>query len=134
MNQRFIMRVLINAFALFIAVKLVHIEMQNESVWAFLILGLIFGVANAILKPVMMVVGCPFVVLTLGLFTLVINTLLFALVGAIGRPLGMGFIYADGWFWPCFLGALVVSIVSFFLNIAFKDELKGRKHRGNFWG
>ena len=101
--------------------------MQNDSVWAFLLLGLFFGIANTILKPVLMVVGCPFVILTLGLFTLVINTLLFALVGAIGRPLGIGFIFADGWFWPSFLGALIVSVVSFLMSIAFKDELKGRK-------
>ncbi|HZU85979.1 MAG TPA: phage holin family protein, partial [Anaerolineaceae bacterium] len=89
MNQKFLLRVLINAFALFIAVKLVNIEMQNESVWAFLILGLFFGIANTVLKPVLMVLGCTFVVLTLGLFTLVINTFLFALVGAIGHSLGI---------------------------------------------
>ena len=132
MSQKFLLRVLINAFALFIAVKIVNLEMQNDSVWAFLALGLFFGIANAILKPVMMVAGCPFVILTLGLFTLVINTLLFALVGAVGRSLGIGFIFNDGWFWPSFLGALIVSIVSFLMNIAFKDELKGRKRRSLF--
>ncbi|HZU86983.1 MAG TPA: hypothetical protein VFF78_05840, partial [Anaerolineaceae bacterium] len=59
-------------------------------------------------------------------------TFLFALVGAIGHSLGIGFIYDDGWFWPSFLGALVVSIVSFLLNLAFKDDLKGRKRSGIF--
>ncbi len=127
MNQRFILRVLINALALFVAVKILNLEMQNDSVWAFLLLGLIFGVVNAILKPVLMLAGCPFVILTLGLFTLVVNTLLFALVGALGRSLGIGFIFNDGWFWPSFLGALIVSVVSFLMNLAFKDELKGRR-------
>lgn len=121
---RLILRVAINGFALFAAVRIVGIEMQNDTWWAFAILGLIFGIVNAIVRPVLIVAGCPFIVLTLGLGMLIINTLLFALVGAIGSVFGLGFIFDGGWFLPSLLAGLIVTIVSFVLNTVFKEELK----------
>jgi putative membrane protein len=115
MIGKFLIRVAINAFALFAAVRIVNIGMQTDEWWAFAILGLI---------PILLVVGCPFLVLTLGLGMLLINTLLLALVSWIGSAFKMGFVFQGGWFWPCFLAALIVTIVSFVLNTIFKDELK----------
>jgi putative membrane protein len=112
---------LINAIALYAAVALISGIVPQSSNWlSFIWLALIFGLINAILKPVLTVVGCPFIILTLGLGALLINTLLFYLAGEIGTRFGVGFTVAG--FWPAFFGALVVSIVSFMLGIFIKDD------------
>jgi putative membrane protein len=85
---------------------------------------LIFGLINAVLKPLIKVVGCPFYILTLGLFGLVVNALLFLLVGAIADGLGLPFT-VDG-FWAAFLGAIVVSVVGFVLHFVIPDRLDQR--------
>jgi putative membrane protein len=123
---KFLLRLLINAVALYSAVYLVDgIRLQNNSWLAILILALIFGLVNALLRPVLKALTCPLILLTLGLFTLVLNTFLFYLTGQIGQAFGVGFT-VDG-FWPAFWGALIVSVVSVVLSLILKDELKGRK-------
>jgi putative membrane protein len=119
---------LINALSLYAAIALLNnsgITPQNENWVSFIWLALIFGLINAILKPILTVAGCPFLILTLGLGSLLINTLLFYIAGQIGTRFGVGFT-VDG-FWPAFWGALIVSIVSFFLSMIFKDDLENRK-------
>src|SRR5919108_2016553 len=76
---------------------------------------LIFGLVNTVLKPLIKVVGCPFYILTLGLIGLVVNALLFMLVGAIAGGLGLPF--EVGGFGAAFLGAIVVGIVGFALHV-----------------
>lgn len=123
--KKLVIRLLINAVALYAAIALLngHGITPQSSNWVSLIwLALIFGLVNAILKPILTVLSCPLLILTLGLGTLLINTLLFYLAGWIGSNWGVGFT-VEG-FWPAFLGALITSIVSFFLGILFKDELK----------
>ncbi len=123
--QKFLIRLVINAVALYAAIALLSghgITPQSDS-WVSLIwLALIFGIINAILRPVLMVIGCPLIILTLGLGTLLINTLLFYLVGWVGQYFGIGFMVAG--FVPAFLGALIVSVVSFILSALLRDELK----------
>ena len=85
---------------------------------------LIFGLVNAVLKPIVKVVGCAFYVLTLGLFGLVVNALLFLLVGFVADGLGLPFV-VDG-FGPAFLGAIVVSVVAFLLHVLIPDRLDQR--------
>ncbi len=123
--QKILIRLVINAVALYAAIALLNghgITPQSDN-WVSLIwLALIFGIINAILRPVLMVVGCPLIILTLGLGTLLINTLLFYLVGWIGQYFNIGFT-VDG-FLPAFLGALIVSVVSFVLSALLKDELR----------
>jgi putative membrane protein len=77
-----------------------------------------FGVVNAVLKPLIHVVGCLFYVLTLGLFALVVNGALFLLTGWIAGRLGLPF-EVDG-FWPGLWGALIVAIVSALLGVVFR--------------
>ena len=89
---------------------------------SFLWLAVIFGLINAFLRPLLKALTCPLIILTLGLGTLLINTLLFYLAGLVGTNFGVGFT-VDG-FVPAFLGALIVSVVSFVLNLVFKEELK----------
>lgn len=126
--MKFILRVIVNAVAIFAAIYLLQGSGINAegTGWAyFLVLGLIFSLVNAILRPILVTLSCPMLILTLGLGTLLINTLLFFLTGVIGRQFGYGFT-VDG-FWPAFLGALIVSVVNFVLGIFLKDELSGRR-------
>jgi putative membrane protein len=123
---RFFIRWLINAVALYVAVAIVPgITPQTTNWLAFIILALIFGFLNALLRPLLKFLTCPLIFLTLGLFTLVINTFLFWLAGLIGTNFGVGFTVAG--FWPAFLGGLIVSVVSVVLTMIFKDEMKRRK-------
>jgi putative membrane protein len=85
---------------------------------------LIFGLVNAVLKPLIKVVGCPFYVLTLGLIGLVVNALLFMLASAIAGGLGLPF--QVGGFGAAFLGAIVVGVVGFLLHILIPDRLDQR--------
>ncbi len=120
---RFIIRWAINAVALYAAVALVPgIRPQSESVLSFILLALIFGVINALLSPLLKLLTCPLILLTLGLFTLVINTFLFYLAGYVGTAFGVGFV-VDG-FWSALLGSIIVSVVSVVLSLVFRDEFK----------
>mgnify|MGYP000871476303 FL=1 len=116
--MKFILRVLINAVALFAAVQLLsgRIIMENNQWYAYLVLGLIFGLVNALIKPIVMIASCPLQILTLGLGTLLVNTLMFLIVGWIGQGFGFGFTIPVNQFWNAFLGAMIVSIISFILS------------------
>ena len=127
---RFILRWAINAVALYAAVVVVNntiggLGMENLHWTAYIWLGLIFGFVNAILRPVIKLLTCPLILLTLGLFTLIINTFLFYLVGWIGSLFGVGYQVEN--FWAAFVGAIVVSIVSYGLSLILKDELRESK-------
>ena len=124
--NKFLLRWVINCLAIFAAVKIVPgIEWTNDWI-SILVLGLILTFVNAIVRPLAKFVGCLPIILTLGLFTLVINAFLFWLTGQIGLSLvGMGFT-VDG-FWPALLGGLVVSAVSLVMGMILRDELKGKR-------
>jgi putative membrane protein len=122
---KLLLRLVINMLALYAAMALVPgIQAQSENWLSFIWLALIFGLINALLRPLLMLLTCPLIILTLGLGTLLINTLLFYLAGVIGQAFNVGFT-VDG-FWPAFLGALVVSIVSMVLSLLLRDELHGK--------
>ncbi len=124
---RFLMRLLINAVALYVAIRIVPgIHPQTTGWLAILILALIFGVVNAFFGPLLKILTCPLILLTLGLFTLLINTFLFWLSGRIGDIFGVGFT-VDG-FWPAFFGSLVVSIVSVALSLFLRDDRPQGSH------
>ncbi|HAE59034.1 MAG TPA: hypothetical protein DCG54_05865 [Anaerolineae bacterium] len=120
--NKFLIRLLINAVALYAAVSFVDgIQAVPGTNWvSYLGLAFIFGLLNALVRPILKFLTCPLIILTLGLFTLVINTALFWLTGLIGLNFGAGFT-VNG-FWPAFLGGLIVSIVSVILTTFFKDD------------
>ena len=125
--DRLVLRLAINALALYLAVGTGWIEgIQGSDTqwWAYLIMGLIFTLVNALLKPILKLLTCPFILLTLGLFTLIINTGLFWLTGYLGELVGSGFGYRIETFWAGLLGALLVGVVNTVLTLIFKDELK----------
>jgi putative membrane protein len=125
--DRLVLRLAINALALYLAVGtgwIKGIESGDTQWWAYLVMGLIFTFVNALLKPILKLLTCPFILLTLGLFTLVINTLLFWLTGLLGGVFGSGFGYRIETFWAGLLGALLVGVVNTVLTLVFRDELK----------
>lgn len=119
--SKLIVRLLINALALYAAVAIVPgITAQSNNWLSYIWLALIFGLINALVRPFIMMLTCPLIILTLGLGTLLVNTVLFYLAGLIGTNWGVGFT-VEG-FLPAFLGALVTSVVSVALSIVLKGE------------
>jgi putative membrane protein len=124
---KFILRWVINAIALYLAVLLLPGIDLGSGLVSILWLALIFGLINALFRPLLQFLTCPLIILTLGLFTLVINTFLFWLTSVIGQSFGLELIINDPVWWNAFLGGLIVTIVSVAMTMILKDELKGRR-------
>ncbi|MEO8431818.1 MAG: phage holin family protein [Acidobacteriota bacterium] len=117
--MRFVIRLLINAAALWIATRVVPgITATSEPV-TFLAVAFVFGLLNALVAPLLKILTCPLMILTLGLFTFVINAVILLLTSALAVRFGLGFHVAG--FWSAFWGALVVSIVSVCLSIFVRE-------------
>ena len=120
-----IIRLIITAVSLWLATVVISgIELTTRSVPAqigtLLAVAVIFGVVNAVLRPIIKTVGCAFYVLTLGLIAVVVNGLLFLLTSWIAGQFDLGFHVED--FWPsAVLGALLVGVVSWILNMLVPD-------------
>lgn len=118
--MRFLLRLLVNAAALWIATQIVP-GVRHSGPWTSLLLvALVFGLLNAIVRPILKLLTCPLILLTLGLFTFVINALMLWLTSAVSESFGLGF-HVDG-FIPAFLGALVVTVVSVLLSVIFRES------------
>ena len=123
---KFFFRWFINAVALYAAVWIVPgIDYLGDWV-GILWLALIIGLLNALVRPLLKFLTCPLIILTLGLFTIIINTGMLLLTRTIGQSLGIG-LSVDG-FWSALLGSLVMSIVSIIMSVIFRDELKGKRN------
>jgi putative membrane protein len=127
-GMKLLLRILIPAAALGIAHLLISgIELTRGSdlskAGTLILVALIFGVVNAVLKPIVKTIGCLFYVLTLGLVGLVVNGLLLWLCSWVAGKVSLPF-HITG-FWPAFWGAIIVGIVGWLLNLVF-DE-KGRR-------
>jgi putative membrane protein len=123
--MRFLIRILATAIALWVATALVDgITVSSSStwnnVWTLLAVALIFGVVNAVLKPIIKIFGCLFYLLTLGLIAFVVNALLFLLTSWLAELLRLPF-HVDG-FWAAFWGAIIVGIVSWAINVIVPDR------------
>lgn len=128
--MRFFLRLLTTAAALWVAVWLVPgLEFDGEP-WQFFVVAFIMGLANAIAKPILKVFSFPLILLTLGLFLLVINAVVLALVIWISGPevfdLGLT---STGFFWATFLGSIVVSIAGAVISTVLPDQKKRKKRR-----
>src|SRR5688572_32882338 len=125
---RLLLRLAINAVAMWAAITYVPgIHADGLSWPAILGLALLFGLVNALVRPLIELLTCPLILLTLGLGTLLINTFLFWLTGLIGSRFDIGYT-VDG-FWPAFLGALVVTVVSVVLTMLIRDDEGERRRR-----
>ena len=120
--MRFVLTFLATAASLWAAVWLVDgLEFAGE-VWEFLIVAAIMGLANAIAKPILTIFSLPLIVLTLGLFLLIVNAAVLQLVVWLSGPdvfdLGLT---TTGFFWATFWGAVVVSIVGWVIGLIIPD-------------
>lgn len=114
---RLIIRLVINAVAIWAAASVVSGVTFDTSQWGgVLVVALVFGVVNALLKPLLTLIGLPLILLTFGLFSLVINGALLQITDAL-----TGALTVEG-FWPAVLGALVVSVVSWFLELILGED------------
>jgi putative membrane protein len=120
--KHLLIRWIIVAIALIVTAYVVPgIEVTGNGLIAVLGMAVILGFINAILRPILAILSCGFLLLTLGLFMLVINAFTLWLSSQIAvNWFGLGFIVHG--FWPAFWGALVVSIISFFLSMFLKGE------------
>jgi putative membrane protein len=122
-----ILRILINALSIAVAVKVVHGITFTGEWWKMIVIGAFFGIVNSFIKPLLTLFTLPLIILTLGLFTLIINTLMLAITAEVSVPFRLGLQIAG--FWPAFKGALIVSIVSMLLS--WLTGLKKIKYYGN---
>ena len=120
--MKLLIRWAISAFALFVAAWLVPgIQVARDGWAVYAVMAIVVGLVNAFIRPLLKLLTCPFIILTLGLFSLVINGVSLWIASILANQLfGVGF-YIDG-FWAAFLGALIVTIVSVVLNTLVKDE------------
>jgi putative membrane protein len=123
----FVVRLLVNAAALWVATQIVPGVTYAGGLLPFLGVALVFGVVNTFLRPVAKVLTFPLIILTLGLFALVVNGLMLWLTASLSGALGLGFRVSG--FWASFWGALVVSVVSTLLSILAADRRDDAKWR-----
>src|SRR6267143_6860483 len=111
----FFIRLLVNAAALWVATQIVPGVSAAGGALPLLGVALVFGAVNALIRPVAKILTFPLIILTLGIFALVVNGLMLWLTSSLSDALGLGF-HVDG-FWAAFWGALVVSVVSTILSL-----------------
>ena len=123
--KNFVVKTIANAGALAVAVWLLDkITLTGDStgkkVGTLIVVALIFGVVNFLVKPIVKLFSLPLVILTLGLFTLVVNALMLLLTSWLADKFDLSF-HVEG-FWTAVLGGLIISIVSWALHIVLPDE------------
>jgi putative membrane protein len=128
--MRFLVRVVINAIALWVAALVVDgitLGQRNNvgnTVLTALIVGAIFGIVNAIVKPILTILSIPFIIITLGLFLIVINALMLGLTSWLADVFDLSFHVAD-FFWDAVFGAVIVSLVSWAISVVVPEPKKG---------
>jgi putative membrane protein len=128
--MKLVLHILVVAGALGVAhLAISGIELQGGSGWSkagtLIIVALIFGIVNAVLKPIVKTVGCGLYLLTFGLIGLVVNGLLLWLCSWVAGKLSLPF-HITG-FWPAFWGAIIVGIVSWVLGLVLETGRKTAK-------
>ncbi|MDQ0951044.1 putative membrane protein [Streptomyces phaeochromogenes] len=123
--KNFVVKTLANAGALAVAVWLLDkITLSGDStgkeIGTLLLVALVFGLVNFLVKPIVQVLTFPLFILTLGLITLVINALMLLLTSWLADKLDLSF-HVEG-FWTAVLGGLIISIVSWALNVVLPDK------------
>jgi putative membrane protein len=122
-------KVLVNGVALWVAALVlsdgIHLGQRADSLSArlltILFVAVVFGLVNAFVKPIAKLFSLPFIILTLGLFTLVVNALMLQITSWLAGALNLDF-HVDSFFWDAILGALVITFVSLLLNILIPDD------------
>ncbi|MCS0635168.1 phage holin family protein [Streptomyces sp. LP05-1] len=123
--KNFVVKTIANAAALAVAIWLLHdITLTGNSTGrkalTLVLVALVFGVVNILVKPVVKLLTLPLFILTLGLFTLVVNALMLLLTSWLAGKLSLSF-HVEG-FWTAVLGGLIISVVSWAMNVVLPDD------------
>jgi len=125
--MRLLIRWLISIVAVAVAALIVpgiYVEPESKSLFVFAAFAIVLGLVNAVVRPILAFLSCGCIVLTLGLFMLVVNAISLWLASWMAQSLfRVGFI-VDGFF-PAVLGSIVISIVSFVMSLLLPDGDKG---------
>jgi putative membrane protein len=125
--RHLLVRWLVNALALWVAVALLPGLHFDRGIGGLLVVAAVFGIVNALLRPILTVLSCPLVVVTLGLFLLVINGLLLWVTGWVSERYDLGF-HVDGLLWAI-LGGLIIGLVSTAATLAIGENRENREKR-----
>jgi putative membrane protein len=123
MTMSLLWRLLVNAVAIWVAVRVVDGLTFTGTWMQMVVVAGVLALVNALVRPVLTMLTCPLVLLTLGFFTLVINALMLMLTGWLSGRLALGF--EVGGFGPAFWGALIISIVSVLATLFFGKKGPG---------
>lgn len=126
--MQFLIKVVVNAVAIWVATVIVpgvtvsdSGDSTGDTILTLLVIGLLFGIVNAVIKPIVKILAFPFYILTLGLLAFVVNAAMLELVSWLSGEIGITF-EIDDFFWSAILAAIVVSLVSMALNLVLPDE------------
>jgi len=125
--KSFVIRVLVNGVALWMAAYLVqgihladkHVSTSSQLV-TILWVAVIFGLLNALIKPILTILSLPVIILTLGLFTLIVNAAMLELTSWFAGQFSLDF-HVDEFFWDAVFGSIIITIVSMILNAVLPD-------------
>lgn len=127
-----LIRIVVNGVALWVASLIVAgVQLAEDStstgnqILTIALVALVFGVLNAVIRPILMVLSIPLLLLTLGLFTFIVNAAMLALTSWVSGLVGLDFQVVD-FFWDAVLGALIITVVSMLLNAVLPAEGSAR--------
>ncbi len=128
--MRLLIRWAISALSLFAAAWLVPgIHVDDSRGWVvYAVMAVVLSLVNALVRPLLKLLTCPLILLTLGLFTLVINAISLLIAAYLANDLFHVGFYIDG-FWPALWGAIIVSVVSIVLSAFIHDDDEHRQRR-----
>jgi putative membrane protein len=128
-----LLRVAVNGVALWVAALIVpgisfgaQSSLTSEII-SIAAVGLIFGLLNAVVRPILFLLSLPLLILTLGLFTFVLNAIMLSLTSWVAETVGLSFT-VEHFFWDAVLGALVISIVSLMLSLLYQEDRTPRAY------
>jgi putative membrane protein len=128
-----LLRVAVNGVALWVAALIVpgisfgaQSSLTSEII-SIAAVGLIFGLLNAVVRPILFLLSLPLLILTLGLFTFVLNAVMLSLTSWVAEMVGLSFT-VEHFFWDAVLGALVISIVSLMLSLLYQEDRAPRAY------
>jgi putative membrane protein len=110
----------LNAAALWVAAAIIPGLDFTGGPGRLLLVAAVFGIVNSTLRPLLTILTCPLIIITLGLFTLIINALMLLVTGWLSESWNLGFMVSG--FWAAFFGGLVVGLVSMLLSVGLKDR------------
>jgi putative membrane protein len=115
---RLLIRLILNVIGLYLVTRLIPGISFDGPWWALVVIALVFGLVNALVRPLLLGLSCLLNVLTLGLFTFVVNALMLMLTAYLSQLIGerMGFHFTVDGFVSALLGAIVISVLSFILS------------------